>query len=259
MKLILFDIDGTLIWPDGAGRAAMELALTEVFGFAGPATSLPMAGKTDWQIITELLMAAGLDQATINARLPECFQAITRHIVQTTRLRQIRVCPGVPTLLARLSELSPPHQREVPQGENWSGVDGQPAPQEPFSGWRGAILGLLTGNIAPSALIKLRAANLDPTIFCVGAYGNDGPDRAQLAALAIDRAQALTGVAFEGKNVVIIGDTPTDVTCGQHLGVTAIGVATGSHTPESLRAAGADYVFPDLTDADAVVQAILSA
>lgn len=89
MKLVLFDIDGTLIWPDGTGRAAMDLALTEVFGLAGPATSLPMAGKTDWQIITELLTAAGLDQAVVETRLPECFQAITRHMGQTTRQRQI--------------------------------------------------------------------------------------------------------------------------------------------------------------------------
>lgn len=229
MKLVLFDIDGTLIWPDGAGRAAMNLALTEVFGLAGPATSLPMAGKTDWQIITELLTAAGLDQAVVEARLPECFQAITRHMDQTTRQRHMRVCPGVPALLARLS-------------------------RHP-----GAILGLLTGNIATSAPIKLRAANLDPTIFCVGAYGNDGPNRAQLAALAINRAQTLTGNAFGGKQVVIIGDTPADVTCGQRLGVTAIGVATGSFPQEALSAAGADYVFPDLNDADAVMQAIFGA
>jgi phosphoglycolate phosphatase len=227
MKLILFDIDGTLIWPDGAGRAAMERALTEIFGLAGPTTSLPMAGKTDRQIITELLIGAGLDQATIQARLPECFQAITRHMAQTTRQRQIRVCPGVPALLAQLSE--------------------QPE----------AVLGLLTGNLATSAPIKLRAANLDPTIFCVGAYGNDAADRSQLPAVAINRAQALTGYVFEGKNVVIIGDTPADVTCGQHLDVTAVGVATGSYPLEALRAAGADYVFPDLTGTDQIMQAIL--
>jgi phosphoglycolate phosphatase len=227
MKLILFDIDGTLIWPDGAGRAAMSRALTEVFGTAGPVDSLVMGGKTDLQIITELLTAAGLDQSVIEAELPACFQAIAHHMAHTARERQMRICPGVPALLARLSA----HPE--------------------------AILGLLTGNLAMSAPIKLRAAGLDPAIFCVGAYGSDHPDRSQLPAVAITRAQALTGYTFPGKNVVIFGDTPADVTCGQHLGVTAIGIATGGYPLEVLNAAGADYVFPDLGDTDVVVRAIL--
>ncbi len=228
MKLILFDIDGTLIWPDGAGRAAINRALSELFGVAGPTDSLPMAGKTDWQIITELLMAVGIDQSSVDASLPECFEAVARHMVQTAQERQIRVCPGVPALLGWLSV----HSSE-------------------------AILGLLTGNLATTAPVKLRAANLDPALFCIGAYGNDGRIRSQLPAVAIDRAQALTGHTFSGKDVVIIGDTPADITCGRHLGVAAIGVATGQYSPDPLIAAGADYVFPDLTNTDAVIQAIL--
>ena len=227
MKLILFDIDGTLIWPDGAGRAAMSRALSELFGVAGPSDSLPMAGKTDWQIITELLMAVGIDQSSVDASLPECFKAVARHMSQTTQERQLRVCPGIPALLGRLSA----HPE--------------------------ATLGLLTGNLATTAPIKLRAANLDPTLFCIGAYGNDGRIRSQLPAVAIDRAQALPGHTFLGKDVVIIGDTPADITCGRHLGVTAIGVATGRYPLDPLIAAGADYVFPDLTDTVAVIEAIL--
>jgi phosphoglycolate phosphatase len=226
MKLILFDIDGTLIWPDGAGRAAISRALTEVFGTAGPVDSLAMGGKTDLQIITELLTAAGLNQSVIEAGLPACFQAVAHHIAHTTRERQMRICPGVPALLARLSA----HPE--------------------------AILGLLTGNLATTAPIKLRAAGLNPAIFCVGAYGSDRLERSQLPAVAVARAQTLTGYTFQGKNVVVFGDTPADVTCGQHLGVAAIGVATGSYPLEVLSAAGADYAFPDLTDTDAVIRAI---
>jgi phosphoglycolate phosphatase len=226
MKLILFDIDGTLIWPDGAGREAMRRALIEVFGVTGPVDSLPMAGKTDWQIITELLTAAGVNHSTIEARLPSCFRVIARHMTQTTQERQIRVCPGIPALLARIYA----HPETT--------------------------LGLLTGNLATTAAIKLRAAHLDPALFCVGAYGNDRSNRSQLPAVAITRAHALTGYRFSGKNVAIVGDTPADVTCGRHLGVNAIGVATGRHPPESLRAAGADYVFSDLTDTEAVLQAL---
>jgi phosphoglycolate phosphatase len=227
MKLILFDIDGTLIWPDGSGRAAMSRALSELFGVAGPADSLPMAGKTDWQIITELLIAVGIDHSSVDASLSECFEAIARHMVQTTQERQISVCPGVPALLGWLSA----HPD--------------------------AVLGLLTGNLATTAPIKLRAANLDPTLFCIGAYGNDGRIRSQLPTVAVDRAQTLTGHTFSGKDVVIIGDTPADITCGRHLGVTAIGVATGRYSPDVLIAAGADYVFPDLTNTETVVEAIL--
>ena len=227
MKLILFDIDGTLIWPDGAGRAAMNRAVTEVFGVAVPADSLPMAGKTDWQIIIELLTSAGLPRSKIEARLPECFQAVARHMVQTARERQLRVCPGVPALLARL--LATPT----------------------------ATLGLLTGNLAATAPIKLRAAKIDPAIFCVGAYGNDGAERPQLPGVAIARAQALTGHTFRGKDVVIVGDTPADVTCGSHFDVTAIGVATGHHSLEALSIAGADYVFLDLANTEAVIHAML--
>jgi phosphoglycolate phosphatase-like HAD superfamily hydrolase len=114
----------------------------------------------------------------------------------------------------------------------------------------------LTGNLAATAPIKLRAANLDPPLFCVGAYGNDGHYRPELPEVAVARAQTLTGQKFEGKNIVIVGDTPADVTCGKHLGVNAIGAATGHHSAETLSAAGADYVFSDLTDTETVIQAI---
>jgi phosphoglycolate phosphatase len=226
MKLILFDIDGTLIWPDGAGRAAMQRALVDVFGTAGPTDSLPMAGKTDWQIITELLTVARIEPTSIEAHLPQCYQAIARHMLDTTREREVRTCPGVPALLDHLSTRCD------------------------------LVLGLLTGNLHVTAPIKLRAANLDPAFFLVGAYGNDGRDRVQLPAVAIARAEALTGLEVRGENVFIVGDTPADVTCGQHLGVTAIGVATGHYSLEALKAAGAKRVFPDLTNLDAVMHTI---
>jgi phosphoglycolate phosphatase-like HAD superfamily hydrolase len=226
MKLILFDIDGTLIWPDGAGRLAMSRALAEVCGASGLADSLPMAGKTDWQIAAELLKAAGLDPAAVEAALPRCFEAVARHMLQTARERHLHPCAGVPQLLARLSAHSQ------------------------------VVLGLLTGNLAMTAPVKLRAAHLDPVLFRVGAYGSDGLHRSQLPAVAIARAEALTGHMFRGKNVVILGDTPADVTCGRHLGVIAVGVATGHHSQEVLSAAGADYVFPDLSDTQAVMQVL---
>jgi phosphoglycolate phosphatase-like HAD superfamily hydrolase len=226
MKLILFDIDGTLLSPDGAGRLALERALVEVCGRAGPVDSLPMAGKTDWQIVAELLAAAGFEAAAAEAHLPACFEAVGRHMARAILERRVRACPGVPALLDRLG--AHPH----------------------------TLLGLLTGNLPATAPLKLRAAGLDPALFRVGAYGTDGRERSLLPAVALARARALTGRPIPGADAVIVGDTPADVTCGRHLGMRAVGVGTGGYTPEALAAAGADRVFPDLADTEAVLRAI---
>src|SRR5438093_501544 len=112
----------------------------------------------------------------------------------------------------------------------------------------GALVGLLTGNIAPGAAMKLRSAGLDPARFRVGAYGSDSARRADLPPVAAARAAALTGTRFSGSDVVIVGDTPDDVACSRPFAARAIAVATGSYDVAALRAAGADYVFPSLAD-----------
>jgi len=119
-------------------------------------------------------------------------------------------------------------------------------------------VGLLTGNVAPGAALKLRSAGLDPARFRVGAYGSDSARRADLPAVAAQRAAALTSRRFAGADVVVIGDTPDDVACGRPIGARSVAVATGSYDVAALRAAGAAHVFATLADTAAVLDAIFT-
>jgi phosphoglycolate phosphatase-like HAD superfamily hydrolase len=118
-------------------------------------------------------------------------------------------------------------------------------------------LGLLTGNVAAGARLKLGSAGLDFARFRVGAFGSDHVERGELPAVALRRAREVLGVAPVGHDLVIIGDTPADVGCGRAVGARAIGVGTAAYTAAELIAAGADAVFADFTDTARVVEAIL--
>src|SRR5690606_5835251 len=227
--LILFDIDGTLLSSDGAARRAFHRGLLEVYGTAGPVASNACHGKTDPQIARELLRAAGLADTAIERGFPALWQAYLRELAAELALpgHRTTVHPGVRELLDALDAL----------GER-------------------VIVGLLTGNIEPGAQLKLSAAGLAGR-FRLGAYGSDREQREALPAIAVARTRALTGREVRGREIVIIGDTPHDVTCGRALGVRALGVATGRHDAASLAAAGADAVFPDLSDTAAALAWIL--
>jgi phosphoglycolate phosphatase-like HAD superfamily hydrolase len=233
MKLVLFDIDGTLLWTDGAGRRAIQRALVDEAGTAGPINSYRFDGKTDPQIVGDLLSLAGHSGAE-NASL---IQAVCRRYVGHLRAELER-----PTQTTRLM----------------AGIADLLAALEPHEAGRRALVGLLTGNVAPGAVLKLRSAGLDPARFRVGAYGSDSARRAELPAVAAARAAALTGASFAGSDVVIVGDTPDDVACGRPIGARSVAVATGSYDVAALRAAGAAYVFETLTDTGAVLDAIFA-
>jgi phosphoglycolate phosphatase-like HAD superfamily hydrolase len=229
MRVVLFDIDGTMLWSDGAGRRAIHAALMEVFGSTGPENHR-FDGKTDKQIVRELMRASGHDDVHIDARMD---RLLVRYVEQLHReLRNPdhmpQRFPGVPELLDALE------QRDD------------------------VTLGLLTGNVGEGAVAKLRAVGIDPSRFLVNAFGSDHELRPELPAIARQRAAELLGVEIPGDRVVVIGDTPADVTCGREIGARAIGVATGHYTVEELAAHGAHAVFRDLTDTNAVVQAIVS-
>lgn len=227
-RLVLFDIDGTLLWSDGAGRRAIHRALIEIFGNAGPADHR-FDGKTDPQIVRELMRVAGHEDTLIDERMSELF---ARYVVclreelgdQTHRAEPL---PGVLRLLNVLSRRDD------------------------------VTLGLLTGNLVEGARAKLEAVGIDPDLFVLGAYGTDHEHRPELPAIAQRRAREILGVEIHGPDIVIIGDTPADVECGRGIGARAIGVATGRYTIEELAAHGAVAVFDDLTETDAVVRAIL--
>jgi phosphoglycolate phosphatase-like HAD superfamily hydrolase len=228
MKLVLFDIDGTLLSSDGAGRRAITRALLDTFGVSGPAQHR-FDGKTDPQIVHELMAAEGLADTVINARLDavfaryvECLRAelVTPEHTATTY-------PGVPELLDALEM----------RGD--------------------VVLGLLTGNVAPGAHAKLGAAGILPSRFRVGAFGSDHAVRAELPAIALARARATLSADFPASAITIVGDTPADLTCGRGIGARAVGVATGRYSVHELSAYAAAAVFPDFRDTPAAVAGIL--
>jgi phosphoglycolate phosphatase-like HAD superfamily hydrolase len=229
-RLVLFDIDGTLLSTGGAARRAFHRALLEVYGTAGPIATHAFDGKTDPQIARELLQLAGRVAADIDVGFRALWSAYVRELTHELTLpgQRTQLYPGVRELLNVLIR----EEKEV-------------------------VIGLLTGNIQPGARLKLGSAGIEEC-FRVGAYGSDGEHRRDLPPIAVARVRDLLGIEFRGRDIIIIGDTPNDVCCGESLGVHAIGVATGGHDVAALWAAGAHSVFPNLADTEAVLRTILA-
>jgi phosphoglycolate phosphatase-like HAD superfamily hydrolase len=232
MKLILFDIDGTLLWTNGAGRRAMVRAVSDALGAALPVADYRLDGKTDPQIVRELFALAGHPAADDERIAAVCERYMTLLAAELQRPTHVtRVLPGVARLLEALEA------REA-AGH--------------------ALVGLLTGNLARGAALKLASAGIPVARFRVAAYGSDAPRRAELPPIAATRAAARAGRAFTGADVVIVGDTPDDVACGRPVGARAVAVATGSYDAAALAAAGAAVTLADLSDTAAVLEALLA-
>lgn len=227
MKLVLFDIDGTLITSRGAGRRAMRTALDQVFGAAGGIDQYDLRGRTDTRIVHDVMGALGWEPARVKERLDDFFEAYLGGL--TTEIgdgRHVVTLPGVSAVVARLAQ----------------------SPE--------ALLGLVTGNIEEGARIKLLPTGLWPH-FRVGAYGSDHMDRRRLPSLAARRAQALVGHPFAPTDVVVIGDTPHDIDCARAFGAVAVAVTTGQYTRDELLADHPDHLFDDLADVERVVETVL--
>ena len=230
MKLVLFDIDGTLLLTDGAGKRAIHRALIDVFGGTGPHDHR-FDGKTDPQIVRELMRLEGHADAHIDEHMPPVFERYVDYLHEELRSGSAGVCvmPGVQDLLEALDARDD------------------------------VILGLLTGNLEAGARAKLGSAGIDPTRFRVGAYGSDHETRGELPAVAQRRARGTLGVDVSGGDVVVIGDTPADIQCGRSIGARAIGVATGHYSVKELWAHDPAAVFEDLTPTREVVDVIVHA
>jgi phosphoglycolate phosphatase len=228
VRLVLWDIDGTLLWSDGAGRRAMEAALSHVFGAPGD-KRYRYDGKTDRQIARELMRLEGHGDDAIDERIDR----VLAHYLERLReelgegARHVRRLPGVDEALDALEARDD------------------------------VVLGLLTGNIAEGAAVKLAAAGIDFARFRVNAFGSDAEHRPRLPEIARDRARESLGVELAGEAIVVIGDTPADIDCARSVGARTIAVATGRYSVDELAEHGPSAVFADLSDTAAVVAAIM--
>lgn len=219
----MFDIDGTLIHTGGAGSRAMTRAFAEACRIENGFEGIPVPGRTDTIILSDAFAKWGLDA---QPEFVEAFQQVYFRCLSEELSRLPATVPGVLPGVLDLLECLCRH----------------PA----FS------IGLLTGNYATSAQLKLERFGLW-RYFAFGAFGGDAAQREQLVRVAIERARAAGTPEVAPRDVVIIGDTPLDVACGQANGARVLAVATGSYTVATLEAAGADKAVPDLTDTAAVM------
>ena len=226
-KLILWDIDGTLIYSGGVAGEAMRAAMERVYGSASTEARHSYAGKTDRQIILETFAERGHDEliSTLDHFTATYVEELTGR--RDAFLTRCRVLDGAAAALERLTTAD-------------------------------VIQSVLTGNLQPIARIKLDLMGLTGFLdLDSGAYGSDHHRRTELAPIAAARAAQRYGRAFIGADVVVIGDTPHDIDCGRAAGARTIAVATGPFSADALRAHGADIVLENLADTDAVIAAIL--
>lgn len=223
--LILFDIDATLISTSGVGIGAMLDAGRELFGPSFTGEGVPVAGRLDPLIIRDLL--------TRNGRAPTPEDAGRLRAGYEQNLARALSCPGVGRTLPGVDQLLAA-LRQRPR----------------------YTLGLLTGNFERTGSMKLRTCGVEPAWFPVRVWGDesphDPPAREHLPPVAMSRHAARLGREVRGHEVVIIGDTPHDVSCARANGCRCIAVATGRFGLDELRAAGADVALPNLADSTTI-------
>jgi phosphoglycolate phosphatase len=214
VRLVLFDIDGTLVHTGGAGVKAFARTFATEFSVADGFERLKFAGRTDLSLVREFF---GFNQI---APTPENFERFFEryvfwldHIIRESRTE---LCPGVWEMIRALEQL----------------------PQPPLPG-------LLTGNIRLGAEIKLRHFDLWD-VFQTGAFADDHEERDQIAAVARQRGSRILGEALRGDQVVVIGDTPFDIRCARAIGAKSLAVATGGALLEELKTCRPDWAIPDL-------------
>jgi phosphoglycolate phosphatase-like HAD superfamily hydrolase len=230
MRLVLFDIDGTLLSSEGIGRTAMRRALGSIFGSPGnPAYRYD--GKTDRQIVRDVMRLEGHSDEYIDSQMEKLIETYLEGLRENAKSGNFNVRPleGVAELLDALEP-----RKDV-------------------------VLGLLTGNVEPGARTKLIAAGIDPDRFRINAFGSDHENRPELPAIAQRRASEKFGLDIERGRMVVIGDTPADIACGRSLGAKAIGVASGHYTVEQLREHDPYAVFPSLANTQQVLESIVNA
>jgi len=222
MKLLLFDIDGTLLLTDGAGTRAANRAFQKLHGIHNAMSSINAAGKTD-PLILEEIFNNELGRSYLEHEAQEIFKEYISFFEDEIKTSRIRIMPGIPDLLEALSR-----RNDI-------------------------TMGLATGNIEHSAWIKLRHSGLDAH-FKTGGYGSDSASREHLIRTGIKRAEKLLSEISEYEKIFVIGDTPYDINHGKAAGAITVAVATGSYSMDELRDHKPDYIFKDFTDLESVVE-----
>jgi phosphoglycolate phosphatase-like HAD superfamily hydrolase len=213
MRLLLFDIDGTLLDCGRQVRPLFAAALEDVFGTSGRLDGYDFAGKPDPRIVLDVMTAEGFSAEAVIAELPRVRDNYLTRLAAGLDRERMRLLPGVREMLERLS--------------------GRVA------------IGLLTGNWEMGARLKLDRFELNG-FFPVGAFGEDGADRSDFPPRALERAGRHYGEQFRAEDALIIGDSLLDVACARAHGLRALAVATGRTSASALAAAGADWVVADL-------------
>jgi phosphoglycolate phosphatase len=213
-RILLFDIDGTLVSTGGAGAVAWRQAFEELYGIPADIGKFTDAGMTDPDVGARTFEAV-LGRAPSPLELAEIIQRRLEHLPEAVAASEgYKVLPGVPERLRQLSRA-------------------------------GHLLGIITGNGDGAAHIKLQRADLNRW-FTFGAYASAGAERADIVREAVRRAEGLFGKDLPNREIFVIGDTPLDIAAAHAVDCTAIAVATGHYDVDALREAGADYVLDTL-------------
>jgi phosphoglycolate phosphatase len=222
-KLVLFDIDQTILHSGGAGEKALTLALRDRFGKEETLENIEIAGKTDVWIAHRIFEAHGIEAGPEN--VANFLEGYLAYLKTELGRHAGKLLPGFPEILYALEKL--PH----------------------------VAVGLLTGNLRRGAEIKLgHYGVLDH--FSYGAFADDSPERNLLGPFARKRAGEAHGTEFAPKDIYVIGDTPHDIACAKAIEAHGVGVATGRYNRAALEGAGADFVFEDLSDVQGAIRTL---
>src|ERR1700746_915109 len=222
-RLLLFDIDGTLIHSGGAGVQALKCAFRERFGITDDLHDIEIAGMTDSGIVVSILNKHRIPPT--NENVSAFLDSYVHFLSLELPRRKGKLLPGVLKLLEKLK--SRPH----------------------------VVLALLTGNVSRGARLKLEHYGVWH-FFEFGAFADDHHDRNQLGSFARARAREKHGREFSASEIDVIGDTPRDIACGKALGARTIAVATGSWSREKLAQHAPDVLIDDLSDVDRLIDTL---
>lgn len=222
-KLVLFDIDKTLIAGSTGHKTAFSIAFKEVYGVDTSIEVIQYYGMTDQQIIYEVLRVSGLDDTVIKSKIDLCMETMVNTFKKLYKEDNIVILHGVRELLSAFEK-------------------------------NNVLMGLVTGNLEPIGRGKMKKLNLNQ-YFKVGGFGNEHINRTELVKIAIKKAQTNFNFTFSD-NVFLFGDTPQDINAGREAGVKTIGVATGIYTKKQLESSGASIVVDNLKNTNNLLRYI---